>query len=263
MKIFICADMEGISGIGNIESVMVDHPEYQNGRKRLTEDVNACAEGCFDAGAKTVTVMDAHHAGSNLLIDLVHPKVNIAQGKGIKGRMHDIEKYDALILIGYHAMAGTSAAFLDHTMSLDAWQNCWLNGKRVGEFGIDAAIAADAGVPTIMVSGDDKICLEASKAIKGIVTATVKHSSGKYCTELLSLTKAHQIIREKATEACRSIKKIKPYPVKKDVRLRVEVTQKTEIGSVPANFECRKIIDNRTVEVTASTTREALYRLLV
>ncbi|MBL8027541.1 MAG: M55 family metallopeptidase [Fibrobacteres bacterium] len=262
MKIFICADMEGISGIGNLQSVKVDHPEYQNGRKRLTEDVNACAEGCFEAGAKAVTVMDAHHAGSNLLIDLVHPKVNIAQGKGTKGRMHDIGKYDALILIGYHAMAGTAEAFIDHTMSPDSWQNCWLNGVKVGEFGIDAAIAADEGVPTIMVSGDDKIAKEATRAVKGIFTAIVKYSSGKFCTELLPLKTAHDIIRKNAFEACRSIKKIKPYPVKKSVCMRLEVTQNTEIPCIPAKFPDRKIIDSRTFEVTAKTTREALYRLI-
>jgi D-aminopeptidase len=49
-----------------------------------------------------------------------------------------------------------------------------MNGKKCGEVAIDAGIAGDHGVPTIMVSGDDKVCKEARKFIKGVQTVQVK-----------------------------------------------------------------------------------------
>lgn len=59
---------------------------------------------------------------------------------------------DGLILLGYHAMAGTAGAILEHTYSSVEIQNVWLNGRKAGEVGIDVAIAAEHQVPVILVS---------------------------------------------------------------------------------------------------------------
>ena len=67
MKIYIFADMEGISGISNSSFVLSDQSEYQRGRQYLTRDVNICAQACFDAGADEVIVRDGHGAGVSIL----------------------------------------------------------------------------------------------------------------------------------------------------------------------------------------------------
>ena len=58
MKIYIFADMEGISGISGSSFVLADNANYQLGQKLLTQDINACIKGCFKAGATEVIVCD-------------------------------------------------------------------------------------------------------------------------------------------------------------------------------------------------------------
>jgi D-amino peptidase len=147
VKVFVSVDMEGISGITLPEQVRRGESLYQEARRFMTWDANACAEGCFRGGATQVVVWDAHGSGFNMLWDQIDSRVELLQGSSDLGRMHDIETYDALILLGYHAMAGERAAVLEHTMSSAGWQNFWLNGKKAGELAIDAGIAGDAGVP--------------------------------------------------------------------------------------------------------------------
>ena len=128
MKIYIFVDMEGISGISGSEFITESGVLYQTGRKLYTQDVNACVTACFDAGATEVVVRDGHASGKHLLIDNLDPRVSVVQGGTPGKRFHDIEGSDALILLGYHAMAGTLNALLEHTYSSTEIQNMWLNG---------------------------------------------------------------------------------------------------------------------------------------
>ena len=47
MKIYIFADLEGISGVSGSSFVLADGANYALGKKYLTADVNACAAACF------------------------------------------------------------------------------------------------------------------------------------------------------------------------------------------------------------------------
>ncbi|MEW6359750.1 MAG: M55 family metallopeptidase [Planctomycetota bacterium] len=258
MNIFVMVDMEGISGICQRSQVSKGDPTYA--RKYMTWDVNACVRGCLAGGAKKVTVRDAHGGGFNLIWEELDPRADYIQGHTGKHRMPGIERCDGLILLGYHAMAGTPEAILEHTMSSAAWQNCWLNGKRVGEVGIDAGIAGDYGVPTIMVSGDDKVCAEARRLIPGIVACQVKEGMAVEGGRLLPKEAAHGLIEKKSAEAVRKCKAVKPFRVKRPVRMRLE---KVERGPIPeaGKKPYVKIIDGRTYEVTADSVHDALFRL--
>src|SRR5205807_630429 len=68
--------------------------------------------------------------------------------------------FDAALFIGYHARAGTRNAILDHTYA-DRIHEVRLNGKPVGELGINAAFAGVHGVPVALVSGDAALAAEA------------------------------------------------------------------------------------------------------
>lgn len=261
MKVFVFADMEGISGICRREHVASDCPAYQQGRKYMAWDVNACVEGCFRGGATQVVVRDGHGSGFNMLWEDVDSRAALIQGGSDLGRMHDLGDFDALILLGYHAMAGQAHAVLEHTMSSKGWQNFWLNGKKAGELAIDAGIAGDAGVPTIMVSGDDKVCKEAKQWIKGVYTAQVKTGYAWDGAKLLSKDAAHTLITDTAEKACRNVGKVKPLVHAKPVRMRLEVVERQKIQGKAAGRSYLKIIDGRTYEVTGTDTREALSRL--
>jgi D-amino peptidase len=257
MNIFIMADMEGISGICLNSQVTSTGENYQSSRRYMTWDVNACVEGCFAGGAQKVVVRDVHCSGYNLIWEELDARAQYIQGASFKERMPDIGSFDGLILLGYHAMAGTPQGILEHTMSSRSWQNFWINGRKAGELAIDAGIAADHGVPTIMASGDDKLCLEARRFLKDIVTVQVKKGLDIEGGELLSKANAHQLIREGATRAVQNCKKIKPVKIKSPVKLRLELVSR---GRVPARSDVR-IIDGRTYEVTGKTVEQALRSL--
>ncbi|OGJ91449.1 MAG: hypothetical protein A2268_00410 [Candidatus Raymondbacteria bacterium RifOxyA12_full_50_37] len=258
MKIFIMVDMEGISGICRADQARPGEDAFNAGRKYLTWDVNACIEGCFRGGAKKVTVRDAHYYGHNLIWEDLDPRADYVQGETGVERMPGLQDYDGLILLGYHAMAGTPKAILEHTMSSKEWQNFWMNGKKSGEIAIDAAIAGDKNVPVILVSGDDKACGEARRFIPGVITAQVKKGLAMDGGILLAKEKAHTLIRENATLAVKSCKKIKPYKVKHPVTMRLELVSR---GKIPAGRPYVKVVDGRTFEVTGPTAEASLLML--
>jgi D-amino peptidase len=235
-----------------------EDPPYQPARKYLTEEVNACVDGCLRGGATAVMVRDAHGRGYNFLWEDLDPRAEYIQGNSGRERMPDIGKYDGLILLGYHAMAGTPQAVLEHTMSSGGWQNFWMNGKKSGEIGIDAGIASDHGVPTVMVSGDDKACREARRFLPGVVTVEVKKGLDCEGAKLLPPERAHDLIRKGAAEAVRKCRSIKPVKVKHPVTMRLELVSR---GRVPAPQKGIRVVDGRTFEVTARTVEEALDRL--
>ncbi|MCF6176384.1 MAG: M55 family metallopeptidase [Victivallaceae bacterium] len=102
--------MEGISGILRKSQVMGNEAHYQEGRRYLTADANACIEGCFAGGATKVVVRDAHCTGYNFIWDQLDPRAEYVQGMPPIERISDIDSFDGVILLGYHAMAGTGGA---------------------------------------------------------------------------------------------------------------------------------------------------------
>lgn len=258
MKIFIFSDMEGISGICRKSQVMSSEAHYSEGRKFMTREINACIQGRIDGGAKKIVVRDGHGSGFNVLWDELDERAEYLMGTGGTQRFEGIEGFDGLILLGYHAMAGTFRGILEHTYNSTSWQTCWMNGKVVGEFAIDAAIAGDYGVPVIMTSGDDKLCAEAKPLIKTLVTVQVKQGINTEGGKLLPMKTAHQKIRDGAAKAVKSYSMIKPYKVKTPVTIRLELVERQQ---PPSHRKDIKLIDGRTFEVTGRTVEEALYKI--
>jgi D-amino peptidase len=258
MKIYVMVDMEGGSGILLESQTLPGNANWDPGRKYLTWDMNACVDGCFRGGATEVVVFDVHHRHHNAFLDQLDPRAEYIQGQCRTERMPGVDGFDGVILLGYHAMAGTPEAVLEHTMSPSEWQNFWINGEKSGEIGIDAALAGEHGVPVIMVSGDDKACREARALLKGVVTAQVKKGLNVEGAVLLPKERAHRLIRDSAAKAVQSCRKTKPHRVKPPVRFRLELVSRVRMPN-PRSY--LKIIDGRTYEVTGSSVEEALYRL--
>lgn len=251
-------DMEGISGICRSSQIGTDTAEYQRGRRFMTWDVNACLDGCFKGGASEVIVRDAHCSGFNFIWEELDPRARYVQGFTNTKRMPELNGSDGLILLGYHAMAGTAYGTLEHTMSSKEWQNFYINGKKSGEIAIDAGIAGDSGVPLIMVSGDDKTCAEAKKLFPGVCVAEVKKGLSAEGAILLSKEKAHELIRTTSKKAVENCRKTKPFKIKAPVTMRLELTSR---GIVPLARPGIKVIDGRTFEVTGTHVEEALNRV--
>ncbi len=256
MKIYIFVDMEGISGISGSEFVKTDGRLYGTARRYYTQDLNVCARACFKAGAEAVLARDGHGSGNHMLWDELDPAIELIQGGSGTVRLPGITECQAIILLGYHAMAGTAGALLEHTYSSASIQNMWLNGRPVGEVGIDAAVAGDYGVPTILVTGDDYVCREAQEWIPGVVTCEVKKGLGCQAARLLPRAEAHRRLEEATIEAIERLGKIKPLQLPHPVTLRTEMMERCAVPPVRPGI---RHLDGRTYEKTGNTVEEAFF----
>ncbi len=244
MKIYIFADMEGISGVSCRGHVLVSEPAlYAVGRELMAADINACVEGCFRAGADEVIVRDGHGGGCNVDPGRIDSRARLIQGATPNVRFSGLDGADGLILLGYHAKAGTPGALLEHSYNSKAFQNMWLNGRKAGEIAIDAAIAAEHHVPVLLVTGDDKACAEALSWLPKVPVCRVKTSSGLEETELLPLEEAHQRITAAASEAVSRRRECALLEMPRPLTLRIEMMERLQRrieGAVyPDSDDCR------------------------
>src|ERR1041384_8458055 len=124
----------------------------------MTTEANAAVEGALAAGAPRGLRNGRPWFMRNLLAEEVHPAAELVSGDPKpRSMVQDIDGgFDAALFIGYHARAGTRNAILDHTYA-DRIQDVRLNGKPVGELGLNAALAGVHGVPVALVSGDSPV----------------------------------------------------------------------------------------------------------
>ncbi|CAG7643481.1 M55 family metallopeptidase [Paenibacillus allorhizosphaerae] len=182
MKIYVCVDMEGIAGIVMPSQLRQGEYHYQEGRRLLTEEVNTVVEGLLEAGATEIIVRDIHATGFNFLIDQLHPEATYFVGATkADQRFPGIDSsFDGALLIGYHAMAGTLRAVRDHTYSSRSYTAMELNGTPIGEIGIDGLLLGEYGVPVLLVTGDDKTCMEAEQELGNVATYCTKTAWGRH-----------------------------------------------------------------------------------
>jgi D-amino peptidase len=185
MKIYVSVDMEGITGIAHGEMMMPGQPEYNRGRKLMTQDANAAIEGLAAAGADYVLVNDSHGPMRNLLFEDMHPAAHLLTGTG-DAKPHcqleaaDSELFDCAVFVGYHAMARTPYAIHPHTIAGAVVSELRLNGRPHGETGLNAAVLASIGIPTVMVTGDSTTITEARSFLGDeIETVIVKRARGR------------------------------------------------------------------------------------
>ena len=81
MKLYIVADMEGVTGITHADQLLERGGQrYWNGCKLLTGDVNAVIEGAVSEGVREVIVSEGHANMRNLLIEELHPAARVIRG---------------------------------------------------------------------------------------------------------------------------------------------------------------------------------------
>jgi D-amino peptidase len=212
MKIYILADMEGISGIRKMEQVQRDSAEYAAGCALMMADMNVAIDAAFAAGATEVVACDTHGGGGQVKVAEMDSRARYEiPNAGLMMPALD-ESFAGLVLLGHHARAGTLNGFLDHTMSSASWFEFRINDQVVGEIGIEAAYAAHFGVPVIAVSGDEATAAEA-KALLGneVECAVVKRGIGRNIAHCWSIAEAHQRIREAVANAMRKMDRFSPW----------------------------------------------------
>ena len=270
MRVYISVDMEGVAGVVHEDQTDPIDPrhagEYNRFRRLMTAEANAAIEGALAAGAERVLVNDSHWLMMNLLAEELHPAAELLSG-GPKARsmVEGIELgFDAALFIGYHAMAGTGHATIDHTYTSRVHE-ARLNGRAVGELAINAALAGTFDVPVALVSGDQQLAAEARELLgPAVETVIVKHAVGRFAARSVSPTVACRLIRDGVTTALG--RPHAPLRLTPPVRLEVDfaLTQMADMAELaPGSIRT----GGRTVSFTHQDYREvfrawrALYTL--
>jgi D-amino peptidase len=226
MKLLIACDMEGISGVATWNHVDPSHAEYQRFRRIMTQDVNAAIQGAAAGGADEIIVTDGHWNGDNILIEEIDPRAKLNTGSPSPLSMvQGIDQgVDAVILVGYHARIGSQAGILDHTWSSVRVANLWINGRLVGETGLNGSVAGHFGAPVLMISGDQTVAAEAKSFIPEVETVIVKKASSRHSAECLAPAVSQAMIRETAEKAVRRFLAGQgPAPLQQDLPVTIEI----------------------------------------
>ena len=224
MKVFLSADMEGISGIATEAMTEDSDKDYDRARELMTGDVNAAIKGALAAGATEVWTKDAHGDATNLLVERLQAPAQLIQGWNGPARMMEgvDESFAAALLIGYHARAMTDAGTLSHTMA-GRVRGLWYNGVEVGESAISAAHAGYHGVPLVFASGDEALCAEVHQVIGlQVETAAVKTAYARECVCLLPVGEARRRIRDGVARALARREEIPPFRPGTPIEVRLQ-----------------------------------------
>jgi len=247
MRLYILADMEGISGIESLEQTKRKLPEYIEGCALMTSEVQTVVDEAFRCGATRVVVCDTHGGGGQLQTENMDSRAIYETPDTARWMPSLNDTFDGLILLGQHACAGTMNGFLDHTISSASWFEYRLNGQIWGEIGMAAAYAGHYSVPVIMIVGDEAAVQEAKSLLGNVTGIAVKRGLGRNLAECMPTAEAHLIIRETIREAFGSAGRRTPFKPLLPARVRLTL-YRSDMADRLAHRSGTQRIDARTVE---------------
>jgi len=250
-KVYISADMEGIAGLVAESQVSSTGRDYALGRKLMTAEVNAAIAAAFEAGASEVLVNDSHGSQTNLQPDALDRRAVLITGSPKPfWMMQGIdESFAAAIFIGYHPQASTTDGVLDHTYS-GQLKSVRLNGREVGEYGLNAALAGHFGVPVVFLSGDRAVAEQTRAFIPGVEALAVKDGIGQTAARTMHPEEAQAKIAAGIKAALDRRSQIQPVRLARPVTIEIELANSAQADSammVPA----MKRVSGRVVSYTA------------
>ncbi|WP_116244458.1 M55 family metallopeptidase [Nocardiopsis sp. FIRDI 009] len=203
MRILVSADMEGATGVTWPADVEPGTEQWQRCRAMFTGDVNAAVEGLFAGGADEVLVNEAHATMRNLLLERLDERATMITGRHkdlsmVEGIQHG--DCDGVVFLGYHCGAGDEGV-LAHTYLPGSLTGVWLDGEPASEGRLNAAVAAEYGVPVILVTGDDRACQDAAAYAPSARAVAVKEHVSRYAARCLPPARTAEDIRAGARAA--------------------------------------------------------------
>ncbi len=227
MKIYIIADFEGVSGVSNYDIYRSDVPGDVEKRRELVDywvdEINAAVHGSVAAGAEEIVLLDNHSSGVTIPLGRMVEPTQLIHGFGRTTWLPLLDdSFDALLLVGQHAMANTDNGHLCHTYSRRRISRVVLNGREIGEIGLCTGIAGHHGVPLAFVSGDDKAVAEARDLVPDVSTVTVKHGLSVNACLSVPRVDAVRMIRDGVEKGLRAKSVWRPYVFERPLELAVE-----------------------------------------
>jgi D-amino peptidase len=224
LRIYIVTDLEGASGVYKFAQTREpNNPLGEKAKEYLMGDIAAVVRGLRSVNVFDIVVLDGH--GSQAFVPhLMESGAKYITGKPRPGPLTDLDdSFNGLIQLGAHAMMGTPDGVLCHTQSSISESRYWYNGVESGELAQCAAIAGYYDIPTIMVTGDEATCREATKFFgPNCVTVAVKRGIAREAAELYPFEETRRALYEGARKAVAAIPKCQPYKLTLPIQAKKE-----------------------------------------
>ena len=235
MKVYLSVDMEGVAGVNHPTPTGRGDSRYPDAVELMIGEANAAIEGAFDGGATDVLVNDSHGSMYNLRPAHLDRRARVLQGQKawsmVEGAGPD-RGFGVALFVGYHARAGHPRGTIAHTYSGRPTASR-LNGRLVGETGINAAVLGQWGVPVGLVAGDDALAEEVADWLPWAERVVVKEAAGGSSAASLHPEAARELICDGAVAAVRRAiaGELRPLEVERPVVIEVEY-----VNGVTADF---------------------------
>jgi D-amino peptidase len=260
-KVYISVDLEGINGVIGNDQLSSQGSDYNRARKLMVEEVNRAIEGALAAGSTEILVNDAHGSQRNLILEDLKPPARLVSNYfKAAGMMEGLDQlFAAVYFIGFHARAGSPVGVLAHTGS-GALRDVLVNGKRVGEGGLNILYAASLNVPVVLITGDQEAIAQARELVPNLEAVEVKQALGTRAAIFRPLEEVRAEIRQASERALRkrfdvTIPQMKPPFI-------FEVTfSNTALADIAEQIPTVKRTGSHTVSYATDDYR-AGYRLL-
>ncbi|HEX8111263.1 MAG TPA: M55 family metallopeptidase [Kofleriaceae bacterium] len=259
VKVYISADMEGVTGVVSADQLGPASFEYAQARQWMTEEVLAAIQGAREAGATEFVVSDSHGNGESLLIDRFPSDILVTIVRSFPRPLAMMEGIDAsfaaVIFIGYHTSTSSLTGVRAHTISSALLTRVAINGTSMSEAGINAAIAAQFGVPVVMITGDDQIVAESKQRLGPIEGVVVKRAVGFHSAATLTPAAGQALIRQRAKIAIGRRGEMRPYALAKPLTLEVSLKNYRPVELLGYLREVQRV-DSHTVRYAAKDMLE-------
>jgi D-amino peptidase len=226
VKVYISVDMEGIGGISHSKPTERDDAGYPAAVALMVGEANAAIEGAYEGGASAVLVNDSHGQMFNLIPEDLDARAMLLQGQKpwsmVAGAGPD-RGFDVALFVGYHTRAGHPIGTIAHTYS-GAPTLTTLQGKPVGESGINALALGAWGVPVGLVTGDDQLALETEAWLPWAERVVVKTAVSRRAAASVHPSMARDRVRVGARRAVEraAAGELRPLEVDRPIRLEAE-----------------------------------------
>jgi D-amino peptidase len=233
MKVYISVDMEGIAGVSHPNPTGRADQVYPVAVDLMVGEANAAIEGALAGGADEILVNDSHGGMYNLRPADLHPAARVLQGQKAWSMVAGAGPgagFDVALFVGYHARAGHPTGTIAHTYS-DRPTLSQLNGRPVGETGLNAAVLGAWGIAVGLVAGDDALADEVADWLPWAERIIVKTASGGNAAVSFHPTFAHDLIRSGAERAVRRAAAGELQPLLVDPPVVVEIDYRNAVAA--------------------------------
>ncbi|MDX2238714.1 MAG: M55 family metallopeptidase [Hyphomonadaceae bacterium] len=262
-RLFIAADIEGVAGVASVDQLGPKEFEWQAARGWMTAEVGAAATVALQAGYDEVIVADGHGNALNLLPDGLPPRTRLIRSwPRPLLQMEGVESagVDACLMIGFHGSATGAAGVLAHTYHGGLFAELRLNGVAFSEAYLNAALAGEYGVPTVLITGDDAACAQLRDAIPAVETCVLKRAISWKSAESMTPKEGAAAVAAATSRALARRAEIAPFKLDPPFTLDMTFTNRVTAGLLDL-LPCFTARDPFTARFEAGSVRDIMQAI--